>query len=70
LYNRPVVSDPPEPDDHEGPPKDDPIGNAYRAALWNYYLVMNDASHGIHNPTFTASLLVEGTAAVQALPAP
>ena len=47
-----------------GPPRDDEVGAAYRAALWNYMLVLNDASHGIHNPSFTISLLEEATASV------
>jgi hypothetical protein len=58
------------PSDNSGPPRDHPVGAAYRAALWNYVLVLNDASHGIHNPTFTKSLLEQATAAVEALPDP
>ena len=47
-----------------GPARDDAVGAAYRAALWNYYLVMNDSSMGVHNPAFTKSLLEEATASV------
>jgi formate-dependent nitrite reductase cytochrome c552 subunit len=56
--------------DGTGPPELDPVGNAYRAALWNYYVVLNDASRGVHNPTFTKDLLEQATAAVDALPDP
>jgi hypothetical protein len=58
------------PGDGIGPPANDPIGNAYRAALWDYELVLNDATHGVHNPTYTRSLIEEAIAAVEALPAP
>lgn len=53
-----------------GPPRDDPVGAAYRAALWNYMLVEEDQTHGIHNPTFTRSLIEEAIASVDALPDP
>ncbi|MBN2083330.1 PKD domain-containing protein [bacterium] len=53
--------------DGTGPPADDPVGNAYRAALWNYYLALNDATRGVHNPTFTKDLLEQAIAAVEAL---
>jgi hypothetical protein len=53
-----------DPPTNAGPPRDDAVGAAYRAALWNYILVLNDASHGIHNPSFTISLLEEATASV------
>lgn len=48
----------------DGPAKDDPTGNAYREALWNYELVLNDATHGVHNPTFSKDLLDKATARV------
>ncbi len=51
----------------DGPPADDPEGNAYRAALWNYELVLNDATHGVHNPTFSNDLLEKAIASVEAL---
>lgn len=59
-----------DPPDGTGPPREDAVGAAYRAALWNYKLVENDASHGIHNPTFTKSLLEDAIASLATLPAP
>jgi len=53
-----------DPPTNVGPARDDPVGNAYRAALWNYLMVVDDGSHGIHNPEFTRSLLEEATASV------
>jgi len=53
-----------DPPTNAGPAREDAVGAAYRAALWNYVLILNDASHGIHNPTFTISLLEEATASV------
>ncbi len=50
-----------------GPPRNDPVGNAYRAALWNYKLVEEDQTHGIHNPVFTRDLLEKAIASVQEL---
>jgi len=68
LYNEPVVSEPPEPDDHDGPPLNDPgYGNDYRACLWNYELVVNDKSMGVHNPTFVVDLLTKAIARVNEL---
>lgn len=58
------------PGDGDGPPASDPVGNAYRAALWNYYLVEDDGSMGVHNPNYVKSLLEEATAALDALPDP
>jgi hypothetical protein len=51
----------------DGPPTDDPTGNAYRAALWNYYLVNNDATNGVHNPVFAIDLLQKAIASVEEL---
>ena len=51
----------------DGPPELDPVGNAYRAALWNYFLVLNDATLGVHNPTFTKDLLMQAIASVEEL---
>jgi len=56
-----------DPPTNVGPARDDPVGNAYRAALWNYLMVVDDGSHGIHNPEFTRSLLEEATASVMEL---
>ncbi len=58
------------PGDGDGPPASDPVGNAYRAALWDYYLVLEDQTRGVHNPTFTMDVLEQAIAAVEALPPP
>jgi len=58
------------PGDGDGPPASDPVGNAYREALWNLYLVEDDGTMGVHNPTYVMSLLDEGIAALEALPDP
>lgn len=54
LHNRPDTADPPT---FDGPPRDDPVGNAYREALWNYLYVEEDHSKGVHNPDYTRSML-------------
>jgi hypothetical protein len=58
LYNRPEISDPPDPEtDHAGPPVNDVDGDQYRQALWNYLLIIDDGSLGIHNPVYARQCL-------------
>lgn len=54
LNNKPSSSDPPSTD---GPPLNDPIGDQYRQAWWNYEYVREDASKGVHNPAYSRGLL-------------
>jgi hypothetical protein len=50
-----------------GPARDDPTGNAYRATLWNYFLVLDDATGGVHNPAFTMDLMEKSIASLEEL---
>jgi hypothetical protein len=42
-------------------------GNTYRECLWNYKLVLSDATHGAHNPNFVKSLMEKSIAKVNEL---
>ena len=50
-----------------GPARDDPVGNAYRATLWVWYLFGNDGSHAAHNPTFFRDAMAKAQAELEAL---
>lgn len=50
-----------------GPPSEDPIGNEYREAWWNYSYVKSDGSFGVHNPTYAKQLLETALAKVNEL---
>ena len=33
------------------------VGNQFRQALWNYFLIVDDGSAGVHNPAYVRDLL-------------
>jgi hypothetical protein len=65
-----IVNAESNPGDGDGPPVEDPVGNAYRAALWDVTVVEDDGTMGVHNPTYAKSLLEQAIAAIEALPDP
>ena len=60
----PVLNNRPDPDNdpptYQGPPTEDPIGDQYRQAWWNWYYVSADSSLGVHNPAYARSLIESG----------
>jgi len=43
--------------DAEGTPIEQTIDEAQATALWNYETIMEDASRGVHNPTYINAML-------------
>jgi formate-dependent nitrite reductase cytochrome c552 subunit len=64
IRNAPDTKDPPQ---WDGPPVQDPVGNAYREAWWNYAYVEEDFSLGVHNPGYARQLLQTAIARVKEL---
>jgi len=44
-----------------------PVNNILGKAIWNYYLITNDSSGGIHNPSFIQDVLNVSTTNVNTL---
>jgi hypothetical protein len=42
-------------------------GNSYRECLWNFNLIKNDGTKGVHNPTYVKDLLNKSIARVEEL---
>lgn len=51
----------------DGPVVGDAKGDSYRECLWNYKLILNDGTKGVHNPTYVEDLMDKSIARLNEL---